>query len=231
MSRAAAALAGIAVIGSMGASTAALAIDRNSEQPHAQVHGDSMPAPVETLPWFELTSFATLRLGGDFALDDPAEEVDLDDAGAFAFAINLRADETSQYELFYGRQQTRFERGSSLAGQDIDVEYLHVGGTAALIGEHRLIPYMVGGLGVTRFSPAVNEEDATRFSLSLGGGVRVPVSPRFSLRFEGRGYLTFIDTDTAFFCRSDEGGALCRVRGSGSTFLQYELLAGAAFSF
>jgi opacity protein-like surface antigen len=231
MSRVAVAIAGMTVIGSMGVSPAVPAIDRTSEQPRARVQGESMPASADTLPWFELTSFVALRLGGDFELDEPMEQVDLDDAGAFAFAINLRADETTQYELFYGRQQTRFGRSSSLAGQDIDVEYLHLGGTAALIGEHKLIPYMVGGLGVTRFSPALNEEDETRFSLSLGGGVRVPVNPRFSLRLEGRGYLTFIDTDTAFFCGSGEGGALCRVRGSGSTFLQYELLAGAAFSF
>ena len=144
----------------------------------------------------------------------------------------MRIDEASQYELFYDRQSTNIERGSPLGNVDVDVEYLHVGGLAEWHDEYRLVPYVVGGVGATRFHPDFSgTDDETRFSLSLGGGVRVPVNERFSLRFEGRGYLTLVDTDTSFFCRSDQTGAVCRIRGNGSTFIQYELLAGAAVAF
>ena len=147
-----------------------------------------------------------------------------------ALALDLRIDDISQYELFYGRQSTSLERDPALGKLDIDVEYLHLGGTIAMEGQRRVIPYLAGGLGATRFSPDA-ASDKTRFSISLGGGVKVPFNERFALRLEGRGYLTFVDTDTSFFCRSDEGGAVCRIHGSGSTFFQFELLAGAAFAF
>jgi Outer membrane protein beta-barrel domain len=185
------------------------------------------------LPLFEVTPFAGLRLGGDFKLDDPSRKLDLDESGTFALALDLRIDDVSQYELFYGRQSTSLERDPTLGKLDVDIEYLHIGGTVEMEGEHhRIVPYMVGGLGATRFSPDPGKaSDRTRFSLSLGGGVKVPFNRRFALRLEGRGYLTFVDTDTSFFCRSDEDGAACRIRGSGSTFLQFELLAGATFAF
>ncbi len=61
--------------------------------------------------------------------------------------------------------------------------------------------------------------------------MRVPVSPHFSLRLEGRGFLTPVNTDSAFFCRSDQSGALCQVRVRGSSFFQFDLLAGAAYAF
>ena len=181
---------------------------------------------------FEVTPFAGLRLGGDFKLDAPSRKLDVDDSGSFALALNLRIDEISQYELFFGHQSTGLQRDPLLGQVDIGVDYLHLGGTVALEGERRVIPYMAGGLGATRFSPdSSGASDKTRFSLSLGGGVKVPLSRRFALRLEGRGYLTFVDTDTAFFCRSDEEGGVCLIRGSGSTFFQYELLAGATFAF
>jgi opacity protein-like surface antigen len=181
---------------------------------------------------FEITPFLGLRAGGDFKLDNARQRIDLDGSSSLALALNLRIDESSQYELFYARQSSNLERSALLSNADIDIDYLHIGGTAALSDEYRVIPYVAGGLGATHFHPdPAQANDKTRFSISLAAGLRVPVSKRFSFRFEGRGYLTLIDTDTAFFCRSDENGALCRLRGSGSTFIQYELLAGAAFAF
>ncbi len=192
--------------------------------------GCATAGAAEKTPLFEVTPFAGLRLGGDFKVDDPSRKLDVDDAGTVALALDLRIDDISQYELFYGRQSTSLERDPALGKLDIDVEYLHLGGTIAMEGQRRVIPYLAGGLGATRFSPDA-ASDKTRFSISLGGGVKVPFNERFALRLEGRGYLTFVDTDTSFFCRSDEGGAVCRIHGSGSTFFQFELLAGAAFAF
>jgi opacity protein-like surface antigen len=123
-------------------------------------------------------------------------------------------------------------RGDALAPVSIDVEYLHIGGTVALDEAQRVKPYLAGGLGITRFNPdpALGHED-TRFSVSLALGLRVPVSPHFSLRLEGRGLLTPVNTDSALFCRSDQSGALCQVRVRGSSFFQFDFLAGAAYAF
>ncbi len=189
----------------------------------------------QSQPSFEVTPFAGMRFGGDFNLKEPfSGKLDLDAAGTYGLAFNLRIDEVSQYEIFWGHQSTNLDRDVLLGSVDIDVDYLHIGGTVEtpMETQRRVIPYFVGGLGATRFNLDASEaRDKTRFSLSLGGGVKVPFNERFALRLEARGYLTFIDTDTSFFCRSDDGDASCRIQGSGSTFLQYELLAGAAFAF
>jgi opacity protein-like surface antigen len=180
---------------------------------------------------FEVSPFIGYRVGGSFKLIDASQHVELDDHGSFALALDARADESTQYELFYGRQSTVL-RGDALAPVSIDVEYLHIGGTVALDEAQRVKPYLAGGLGITRFNPdpALGHED-TRFSLSLALGLRVPVSPHFSLRLEGRGLLTPVNTDSALFCRSDQSGALCQVRVRGSSFFQFDFLAGAAYAF
>lgn len=184
---------------------------------------------------FEVTPFAGYRFGGDFDVDTGGttrQNVDLDDHGSFALALDLRRDEESQYELFYSHQQTNLERDSPLGPLGLNVEYLHIGGTLDVNQEMLLKPYVVGTLGLTRLSPEPGRaSDNTRFSFSLGGGLRVPVSDHFSLRFEARGFLTFVNTNASFFCSSSSAGGFCSIHGSGSTFLQYELLAGAAFAF
>ena len=188
--------------------------------------------PAREAQQFEVSPFIGYRVGGSFKLIDAGQRVELDDHGSFALALDARADESTQYELFYGRQSTVL-RGDALAPVSIDVEYLHIGGTVALDEEaQRVKPYLAGGIGITRFSPdpALGHED-THFSVSLAFGLRVPVSSHFSLRLEGRGLLTPVNTDSALFCRSDQSGALCQVRVRGSSFFQFDFLAGAAYAF
>lgn len=180
---------------------------------------------------FEVTPLVGYRVGGDFTRFDTQQPVNVADHGSVALALDVRADNAMEYELFYGRQATVFS-GAALPSMNIKVEYLHLGGTVPLAGTPHLNPYYGGGLGITRLSPDPTAGvDNTRFSLSLSLGLRVPVSPHFSLRIEARGFFTTIPTDTAFFCRSDQTGALCELRARGSWFLQGDLLAGAAFAF
>lgn len=186
---------------------------------------------------WEVTPFVGYRMGGDFDLEDTAGtgatgDADLKNHGSFAIAANLRLDEVSAYELFYSRQETSLKQSSPLAPFDIDVEYLHLGGTLVVNEGLPVIPYMGGGLGITRLSPQSGGGDEdTRFSLSLAGGFKVPVNERFGVRLELRGYLTFLNSDTDVFCASGSFGGTCAFRVRGSTMWQFELLAGAAFAF
>jgi opacity protein-like surface antigen len=193
---------------------------------------DDDERPAQDLTAYELTPFIGYRLGGDFDIDNtnPQQRANLEDQGSFALAFDLRRDEISQYEVLYARQESRLEQGSPLAPLDVNVEYLHLGGTLGVDDQMLLQPYIVGTLGLTRFTLQSGSDD-TRFSFSLGGGVRVPVTPRFNIRLEGRGFLTFIDTDSSIFCASGSFGGVCAIRAKGSSFFQFELMAGAAFSF
>jgi len=187
---------------------------------------------------FELAGFGSLAVGGRFSLQGgstgssgPGGRVSLADHAAFAVAADIRADEGSWYELFYSREATDLSTNSDVPRTNVTVEYLHVGGTILLNDEFAVRPYALGGLGVTRFTPGEAGNTDTRFSASLGLGLRWPVTQRLSVRLEGRAFVTLVNDSTAIFCRADESGLLCRIHGNGQTFVQGEFLAGAAFSF
>jgi len=188
------------------------------------------PSGPDPLP-YEVTPFVGYRVGGDFERTDTHQTVKVEDQGSLALAFDVLADNLMQYELFYGRQSTHLN-GAAPSPTGIKVEYLHLGGTVPLEGTHHLNPYFGGGLGITRLTPdPASGIDSTRFSLSLSLGVRVPVSRHVALRFEGRGFLTPVPTNSEFFCRSDQTGGLCVVQAHGSVFFQADFFAGAAFAF
>jgi opacity protein-like surface antigen len=192
----------------------------------------------ETPLLFEVAGFGSLAVGGQFRLEGggagstgTGSRVSLADHGAFALAADVRADEGSWYELFYSREATDLRGNIAVPRANVTVEYLHVGGSVLLNDEFAVRPYAVGGLGVTRLTPGEQGSTDTRFSASLGLGLRWPVTRRLAVRLEGRAFVTLVNDSTAIFCRSDESGLLCRIRGNGQTFVQGEFLAGAAFTF
>ncbi len=182
---------------------------------------------------FSVTPFIGYRVGGNFRFNDTGQSVSLGDHGSFAIAVDARTEEGdgSEYELFYSRQSTGLRsNGTPITGTV--VEYLHIGGTVTFLDDPRIKPYFGGGLGATRISPGLAPgSDDTRFSLSLSLGLRAPLTQHFSLRFEARGYFTPLSHDTAVFCRSDQGGALCQIRAQGSSLFQGDFLAGATYAF
>jgi hypothetical protein len=181
---------------------------------------------------FELTPLIGYRMGGSFTLNDTGQHVDIDDHGSFALVLGLRADEESQYELLYGRQSTSLFSGSTLPPTGVDIEYLHIGGSYLPDNDFPVRPFLSGGLGLTRFNPdPATTRDNTRPSASLGLGLRVPFNQHFALRLETRAFVTFVNPDTAFFCRSDQAGLLCRIHSRSSTFTQYDVLLGVGYTF
>jgi hypothetical protein len=195
--------------------------------------GASRAAQQEEMPLpFEIAPFIGYRVGGSLEVANTGQSVGLDEHQSFGLALDLRRDEESQYEIYYGRESTAIGPTPTLPGASLRVEYLHIGGTTVLNDEVPGKPYLLGGLGATHFTPDAAQGRAdTRFSMSLGVGARVPFSAHFSMRLEVRGYLTFFSTDTAFLCRSDQTGAFCQLHAHGSTFTQFDFLAGAAYAF
>jgi hypothetical protein len=194
---------------------------------HAQQADD--PAPI---PGLEITAFGGYRFGGELDLKDPAETVEVADHSSFAVALSLARDDNSQYELFYSRQPTRLKHSASIGPMPLKIEYLQIGGTLLSGWPGPINPYLTGTAGITRMTPESPGTDAnTDFSMSLGAGFRVPVTGHLALRLEARGYMTFVDTNSAFHCASGPNGSACRILASGSSMLQFELLAGVAFSF
>jgi opacity protein-like surface antigen len=207
----------------LGAAAAASAQDEQD---------NSYYQPDKPLMQFEIAPFVGYRGGGRFDIRNSNQNIDVDPDNSMSLVLGWKIDPTEQYELLYARQETNLESISPFGPVDLDIEYLHIGGSVITNDERRVLPYITGGLGVTRFKPDVPSiDEEVHFSLNVGGGLRVPFNDHFSLRLEARGYVTFVDTNTAIFCVSGSNGGLCNIRGRGKTFFQYDAMLGAAFTF
>lgn len=147
---------------------------------------------------FELTPTASYRWGGTISGRDNAltnEDLKVDNGGAYGLTFDIPLSRSLQFELLANRQSTnlRFDQGlfgGDVQVADIDVDYYHVG----LLwqgGNREVSPFFVASAGVTRLDPNVPGSSAEdRFSLSLGGGVKVFFNDHVGMRFEGRGFFT-----------------------------------------
>lgn len=183
----------------------------------------------------EITPYLGYRLGGDFDAEGPdgapSTSVDVEDGDSWGIDIGLYGRPDGFYELLYSTQSTGLDsRDPALAGVEVTTEYYQLGGTAFFPGDQWLVPYVSMTVGATRFS-ADGYGSETRFSGSLGGGLRLPFTDHFAATIGIRGYLTLIESDTAFLCVSEAGEAACLVTSSGSTFFQAEAQLGLTARF
>lgn len=186
-------------------------------------------------PQFEATAFGAYRLGGEFDVDNAPvgapDSADLEEGGGWGVGLALYRDPDAFYEFLYSRQATGIDRNAPVVGSmDVTTEYYHLGGTLSFDPQPALRSWLSLTVGVTRFS-ADGYSAESEFSASLGGGVRVPLGERVALTLGLRGYLTFVDTDTRFFCSSIDGQGGCLLNSTGSTIFQAEASAGLAVRF
>jgi opacity protein-like surface antigen len=192
-------------------------------------------AALAESPTFEIMPHVGYRLGGGFerpaTLTEPARDIDLDESSSWGLGLGLYRDPNSFYELLYSTQETSFNTNDpNLSRIDVSVDYLHFGGTLLFADENWLVPYLSLTAGATRFD-ADGYDSETKFSASLGGGMRLPFTDNFSATLGLRGYLTFIDSNTSVFCVSGNEESGCLLRSSGSTLFQTEAQLGFALRF
>ena len=142
----------------------------------------------------------------------------------FAIAFNLRIDEGSQYEIFYGRRRRTEPDGVRPRPVDVESTTSTSAGRYGRNDEQRWRPYIVGG-SAPRGSGRSRRKRATAPASRYrsAAGLRIPFSERFSVRLEARGFVTFVDTDSALFCKSGRSARIS-IRADGNTFIQYEAL-------
>jgi opacity protein-like surface antigen len=184
-------------------------------------------------PTAEITGFAGYRMGGQFDVNDSTtgdeNSVDLQDSGSWGVDIGIYRDATSFYELLYSQQSSDLDSSDpAIKRADVNVEYFQFGGTIMYpYDDNWFVPYLSLTIGATRLDvQGAGSKSDTRFSGSLGGGVRIPISENFSMTAGLRGYLTAVDSDSEFLCVGTGGSANCLIRSSGSAFFQGEALIG-----
>jgi hypothetical protein len=118
----------------------------------------------------------------------------------------------------------------SLAGVDVAIDYLQVGGTLLFQDHEHYVPWLSLTVGGTRFDAGGGYGSETKFSGSLGGGVRFPFGQHFAANLGLRGYLTAVSSDTEFFC-TGSGSVNCLFKTTGSAFFQGEATLGFTVVF
>lgn len=184
-------------------------------------------------PPYELTLYAGYQSGGHLDLADTDAEVYVDGQAVYALGMNFADAEHAQYQVYYSHQPTHVVASEAFPSSvDVDIDYVHFGGTLRVAPGTPLEPYVVGSIGATLLSAQFpGADDEQLFSLGFGAGLRIPLHKSFNVLLEGRAFLSFMPAGGALFCSSGQTGAGCRLEASGSTFVQYTLMLGASFPF
>jgi opacity protein-like surface antigen len=183
--------------------------------------------PLTATATVEITPMAGYRFGGNLE-DQDGVNVNLKSGATGAVAIDFDYERDTQIELFWSRQTTTLDDNPGFPRFDLDIDYIHLGGTILFPGEFDFIPYGAGGAGVTIFTPdQADFGSETRFSVSLGGGIKYFPVKHVGLRLEGRGYVTWFPESGALFCSDNT----CTTYLEGDAMFQFEGLAGVIVRF
>jgi opacity protein-like surface antigen len=161
----------------------------------------------------EIEPFAGYLWGGRFAHGTTelfTSTVDVDDHATYGGRIGFNATQVFELEFQYSRTDTAFVTGNGggVFGPgpaklgDLKIEYF-LGYATFNFGHSRVVPFFTVGAGAAHLTPTVegaNPAASTRFTASLGGGVKVFVTPHFGFRFDGRAYTTSLGTTNHSSC-------------------------------
>ncbi len=178
-----------------------------------------------------VTLYGGARAGGEFIDQDERDEtIKLNSGPTGSLSFDWLLSDGRQAQVFYSLQRSALP--GSVAGQTgelpVNISYLHIGGRVFFDGSHAThASYVVGGLGITHFSPRLDGlSSEVRPSMNLGLGYQWVLSKQIAVRAELRGYFTLVNSSGGFFC---SGGCVVSIRGD--TITQTEGMLGLSFSF
>jgi opacity protein-like surface antigen len=180
---------------------------------------------------FEITPFAGYTWGGEFNDSVTGAKLTVDETSNYGVIVDISQKEQTQIELYFSHQATQLKASSGpFTGNplfDLDIDYYHLGGTYGFDSES-VRPFLVGTLGVTHMVPqGPGLDDLTKFSLSLGGGVKLFATDHIGLRLEGRWFGTLFNGSGSAFCT----GGKCAINVQGDLFSQFVANAGLIVAF
>jgi len=176
---------------------------------------------------YEITPFIGWRTSSSLEEVDTGASIDLDETSSFGIILSMKKDLDTNYDFLFSRQSTELQSSTTPSNtESLRIDYYQIGGTV-FYDYDKFNPFVTGGLGATHISPANdNFSSETKFSLSVGGGLKFPLSQNAALRLEARGYGTVVDSGGTILC---SGG--CVAKFTGSLFMQFEASAGLSIAF
>jgi len=160
-----------------------------------------------------LTPMVGWQWGG--TLDFVSGDVHIEAATSYGGALSFPVRPGYMGELMYTYQASevtaRPNVGPSFKLFDMSTQYFQINGVRSLgYGDSKATPFVLGGLGMTVFSPGEsslgNFDTQFLFSITAGGGVMVQASDKMAIRLQARFLLPMNYTS---------GGAYFGTGGSG----------------
>jgi hypothetical protein len=167
----------------------------------------------------EVSPVGGVRLGGDLFEVAAGRALDVDAAPVVGGTLNVDMGEGLSFEGIYTHQWTKE------AGLRLTIDQWLAGGRQEY-GIGRARPFLSGLLGLTRY--ASNGDGELRFTLAVGGGLKVAMQRHLALRLDSRVSTTFIDAEArAIAC----GTGTCLVVGNAALVWQIEFSGGVVIIF
>ena len=182
----------------------------------------------------EITPLLGYRAGGEFVDTETEQKHTIQSSSSYGLIIGFPYGRGKDLEIYYSHQSSDLNSvnitlptPTTNANIPLTIDYLHIGGTAPITEEKNFKTFVSGGFGFTYLSPDfAGLQSDLRASLSIGVGVKWPMSQNIALRLEARGLGTLFNSNSTLFCN---GG--CSLTVNGSLFFQTEVFAGLAIKF
>lgn len=168
----------------------------------------------------ELAPFVAYRVGGEFqgfSVKDNASY-----GGSLSYNIG---DQGYGPEFLFSHQNSDIVTSpGGIARANINLnEWALLGFRELRRPGSKAVPFGDVGIAISDLSASAGGGSSTRVAAVFGLGAKVFPNPNFGLRFDARGYLTFVNSSGGFFCGTGGG---CGVSYSGSVFFQADLGGG-----
>ena len=148
----------------------------------------------------ELSPFLGVRSAGSFRGEDQLITFAMSSSPTFGTFFNYPLVGNLQFEALWSHQSSNVvQKESNIQDPtnptktdrfDTSINYLH-GGILYGSGNETWEPYVALGAGATRFSPdAPDSSSVTKFSFSIGAGLKAYLGERISFRFDARAFAT-----------------------------------------
>ena len=203
-----------------------------------------LPVVAVTLMWAAMLTTAQAEVyvspfGGysfgtsEFDVNDSqlgeSDSLDVAESGHYGVMLGVGTGDPGNMYFLYSHQatdlKTRFNQSTNLV-TPVAIDYFHLGGSL-FFPSGQFKPYITASAGATQFRPDGGFSNETRFSMAIGGGVDIALTPSVSIFSDLRGYATFLSNDSSLFCDSNQ----CLLYIHGDVMWQVQANVGLSVKF
>ena len=180
----------------------------------------------------ELSPLVGYQFGGKLRMYEG--DLKIKDDMNYGLALSTEMAQDTRLEFIWTSMQTSadfrpyYGYGYLEGGFDLNINYYQIGGVREFPNGN-IVPFGAFTLGAVQFTPSdVNISETWRFSVTLGGGVKIWLSDHIGIRLQGRLLMPLYFQGVSLYAGT--GGSGMGV-GAGVPILQGDFMGGLIFAF